>query len=131
MARQNGTGGVVKIGANIVANINMWSTNDQVNKVTGRAFGETVETAQAGARTVTISVKGFYDPEDVDGQNILAVGNIVALELYTDGQATGDHFLEVSEALVESSAIEVQNDQYVSLDISLHANVLPIPRTAP
>lgn len=131
MSRQNGTGGVVKLGANVIANINMWSINDQVNKVTGRAFGEQVETAQAGARTVTISVKGFYDPADVDGQVVLEVGNIVSLELYTDGQDTGDHFLAVAEALVESRALEVQNDQYVSVDIALHSNVLPVESTAP
>lgn len=130
MAKENGTGGRVKIGANAVAEINNWSLNDQVNKVTGRAFGESVETAAAGARTVTGTFKGFYDPTDTNGQVALAVGATVALELYTDGEATGDHFLAISEALIESQSIDTQNDQYVTVDISFHANVVPVPSTA-
>ena len=129
MSRQNGTGGVVKIGSNVVANINMWSLNDQINKVTGRAFGETLEKAEAGARTVTLNIKGFYDPDDTNGQVVMAVGSKVAIELFTDGEATGDHFLSIAEALVESRGLETQNDQYVSVDVALHANAEPVPST--
>jgi len=131
MAKLNGTGGVVKTGANVVAEINQWSMNDSVNKVTGRAFQETVETAAAGARTVTGSIKGFWDPTDTNGQVTIVAGATLALALYPSGDASGDRFYDMTEVLIESVAIDTQNDQYVSFDASFHSNVAPVLTVTP
>lgn len=131
MAKLNGTGGVVKTGVNVVAEINNWSMTDSVNKVTGRAFQETVEKADAGARTVTGSVKGFFDPTDTNGQATIVAGAKLALALYPAGDTSGDQFYDLTEVLIESVAIDVQNDQYVSFDASFHSNVVPTLTAVP
>lgn len=127
----NGTGGVVKTGSNVVAEINTWSYNDSVNKVTGRAFQEQVESAAAGARTVTGNIKGYFDPTDTNGQSLLVTGAIIAIELFISGDATGDHFFDIPEALIETVTIDVQNDQYVTFDAAFHANVAPTLTAVP
>jgi len=131
MAKLNGTSGVVKTGANAVAEINNWSMTDSVNKVTGRAFQEVVEKADAGARSATGSVKGFFDPTDTNGQVLLVAGAKVALQLHPSGDASGDSFYDLTEVLIESISIDVQNDQYVSFDASFHSNVEPVLTTVP
>jgi hypothetical protein len=131
MAKLNGTGGVVKTGAVVIAELNNWGINDSVNKVTGRAFGEDVETAAAGARTITGTLKGFFAPGDSAGQALIVAGATLALELYPAGDTTGDNLYTISAALIDSVALDVQNDQYVSFDASFHANVVPVLSAVP
>lgn len=131
MAKLNGTSGVVKTGVNAVGEINNWTMNDTVNKVTGRAFQETVEKAAAGARTVTGSIKGFFDPTDTNGQAIIVTGAVLALALYPSGDASGDQFYDLTEVLIDSVSLDVQNDQYVSFDASFHSNVAPTLTAVP
>lgn len=127
----NGTDGVVKIGVNVVANLNQWDMSDSVNKVTGRAFTETVETAAAGARTITGSVKGFLDLTDTNGQMVIIAGATLALALYPSGDTSGDSYYDMTEVLIESVSFTTQNDQYVSFDASFHSNVVPTLETVP
>ena len=122
MAKLNGTDGIVKTGANTVANLNNWSLSDSVNKVTGRAFGDTLETAEAGARTITGSLSGFLDPSDTNGQVTLVTGASVALSLYPSGEASGDTYYDITSALIDSISFDASNDEYVTFSATFHAN---------
>lgn len=125
----NGTDGLVKVGLVTVANLNKWDMTDQVNKVTGRAFGETVEKAEAGARSVTGTLSGFYDPADTNGQAVIVSGAKVALNLYPSGSSAGAKYKSISEALIDNVQIGSENDQYVSFTASFHANEVPSDET--
>lgn len=129
MAKYNGTNGQVKISTTTVAEINAWDYSDTVNKITGRAFGATVETAVAGVRTVTGSISGFYDPNDTGGQASIVPGATVALNLYTDGVGSGDDYLAFSAALIDSVSVGAANDQFVTFSATFHANAVPTLET--
>lgn len=125
----NGTDGIVKTGANTILNLNNWSYSDSVNKVTGRAFGDTLEQAEGGARTVTGSLSGFFDPADTNGQATLVVGASVALSLYPSGEASGDVYYDITSALIDTVSIDTTNDEYVTFSATFHANAAPTLET--
>lgn len=129
MAKYNGTNGLVKISATTVAELNSWEFTDSINKITGRAFGATLDVAAAGVRTVTGSLSGFYDPNDTGGQDAIVTGATVALNLYMDGSSSGDDYHEFTAVLIESVQIQTQNDQYVTFTANFHANALPTLET--
>lgn len=125
----NGTDGKVKIGVNTVAELNEWTLDDEVNPVTGRAFGETLEQSDGGTRKIGGTLKGFFDPTDTNGQVVIVSGAKVALDLYPSGDDSGDEYRAIAIAHINKVSIGASNDNYVSFEASFQANTVPTVET--
>lgn len=129
MAKLNGTDGKVKVGTVTVAELNEWSLDDEINPVTGRAFGETLEQSSGGTRKVTGSLKGFYDDTDATGQGVLVAGALVELNLYPSGDSSGDKYKGIAEAHIQKVSIGASNDNFVPFECTFQANTVPTDET--
>lgn len=129
MAKLNGFGGSMKIGANSVAELEEWSTNEDSSLFTGTAKGESSVQGAAGPVTRTLSVTVFTDPSNTTGQGAMTVGATVSsLELYFDGETSGDYYMSCSSAVVQSVGVTDPMD-YSKTTYQLHLNAALVQET--
>ena len=92
-----GTFGVIKLGGTTVVNVGAWSFNKTKDtkeiKVLGASNSVKIGSVISGAGQFTF----YLDPADTGHQAIVALGT-GDMELYYDGEATGDHYLDVAGA---------------------------------
>lgn len=126
--RKVGTNGKVKTGStggNTVAELNEWNYQKETTPITGQSFGDDLEKAEAGIRKITGNLTGFYDPSDTDGQATLVDGAKVRLDLYPDGDGSGDTYESFSEVFISNVSVGARVGEYVSFSASWQANALP------
>lgn len=90
MATHTGSEGIVKISANTVAETKSWTLEETAATIPDSAMGDTHETFKTGLRGWSGSIDCFYDPSDADGQEALAIGDVVVVNLYPTGDGSGD-----------------------------------------
>lgn len=90
MAAEAGIGGLVKIGAVTVANLNTWSVSPKINVVNTTAFQAAGSWAQklGTIKDWTAKFDGFLDPTDATGQVALINGLGSAFTFEFDVDAT-------------------------------------------
>lgn len=98
-----GKGGVVKSGANAVAEIDEWEFSQTVDPVIDTAMGDADEThiAGSGIKKWTGSLNCHWSDNDTNGQDTLTVGASVTLELYPDGTASGAIYWTGTASIIE------------------------------
>ena len=92
MATQVGTSGVVKIGANSVAEVTGFTIDESNDTVEDTSLTDTAKSYKALRKDATGTVECHYDPSDTNGQVALAVGSEVTLDLYPEGADSGDTY---------------------------------------
>ena len=123
----HGYDGSFVVNGNQTAELRTWGTNRSVDMSTGVAKGESVVTARARAKTIKLSLTFFLDPSDTSGQAALIAGTTISnLELYPAGSSSGDRYWTVSEAVVESDAIE-SPDELCTYSVEVHCNADLVP----
>lgn len=90
MATSHGKDGIVKIGANTVAETQSWSLTETIETVDNTAQGADVRTHLVGQSSWTASVSAYLDPSDTNGQEALTIGASVTINLYPAGDQAGD-----------------------------------------
>lgn len=88
MANHVGNEGVVKIGANTVAEVRSFSISMSADTTEDTVIGDTWKTHQVTQSSWTAEVTAFWDEADTTGQGALTPGASVTLNLYPEG-ATG------------------------------------------
>ena len=121
MATIVGNDGVVKSGANAVAEVTSFSISQSVGIVEKTAMGDDWVTRAATQKTFSGSLTCNYDPADTNGQVTLAVGETVTLSLQPDGDTSGDVLLSGS-AIIETLDIETPMDGMVTATFSFTGN---------
>lgn len=112
MAVNSGTLGVVKIGANVVAATTAWTLIERVLKIPAHTSGSGQSTDLVGRRSADGSITCILDEDDANGQVAMAAGATVALELYYDGEGTGNvkrAFNAIIESVDESMGVDNAN----------------------
>ncbi len=89
MAITKGRAGTVKVAAAAVAEIRDWSLSESAATNDDTTINDTAKKVSAGLTSWSGSVKCFWDPTDTTGQETLAVGASVTLNLYPGGDAVG------------------------------------------
>lgn len=92
MAKYHGNDGVVEIGtSNALAEVQTWSYDEEdVNVEDASAMGDAAEVpVPSGCKRGSGSIECYWDDDDADGQDALAVGDTVTLTLYPGGNDTG------------------------------------------
>ncbi len=92
MATHIGRDGVVKVGSNAVAEVRSFSINQTADTVEDTTMGDTARTRLVTLTSFDGSLDVFWDETDTNGQVALSPGSNVTLELYPEGDSTGDTY---------------------------------------
>ena len=113
MATHVGTSGVVKVGANAVAEVvgfNLDETNDSVEDTT---LTDTAKSYLVLRKDATGTIECHWDETDTNGQEALDVGSSVTLNLYPEGADSGDAYY-TGTAIVTGASVAVTMDGVIS-----------------
>lgn len=92
MATHTGSEGTLKVGSSAVAEIRSYTINETGETIEDTSMGDTSRTFKAGLKTFTASVEVFWDETDTAGQGALDVGSEVTLNVYPEGDTSGDTY---------------------------------------
>ena len=81
MAVHKGSEGVIKVGANTVAEVRSYSLEESADVVEKTAMGDSSRSYLSTLTQFTASVEVFFDETDT-AQTALSVGSTVILEVY-------------------------------------------------
>lgn len=118
MANHKGSEGVIKVGANTVAEVRSYSLEETGDTVEDSVIGDTARTYKSTMTSWTASVDIYWDETDSTGQGALTIGSEVTINLYPEGDTSGDTYYSGS-AIVTGSSISGSFDGMVEGSISL------------
>jgi len=118
MATHTGSEGTVKVGANAIAEIRSFSIEETADTVEDTTMGDTARTYKPSLTSFTGSVDVFWDETDTTGQGALTIGALVTLNLYPEGDTSGDTYITGS-AIVTGRSITSSFDGLVEMSISV------------
>ena len=120
MAVHKGSEGVIKVGANTVAEVRSYSLEESADVVEKTAMGDSTRSYLSTLTQFTASVEVFFDETDT-AQTALSVGSTVILEVYPEGTSTGDTYYNGS-AIVTGFTKSASFDGLVEASITLQGS---------
>jgi hypothetical protein len=121
MATHHGKNGVVKVGANTVAEVDRWSVRESVEVSDDTAQGDTAQTHLVGVPMWNGNLTCHWDETDTNGQQALTIGASVTLNLYPEGTGSGAKYKTGTASILEVG-IEVTKNGVVSREFSFQGN---------
>ena len=121
MATHTGSEGTVKVGTDAIAEIRSFSIEESADTLEDTSMGDTARTYKSSLTTYTGSIDVLWDETDTAGQGALTIGAEVTLNLYPEGDATGDTYLSGS-AIVTGRSVNSSFDGLVEMSISVQGN---------
>lgn len=118
MATHTGSEGTVHVGANAIAEIRSYSIEETSDTVEDTSMGDSFRTHKATLRSWTASVDVFWDETDTTGQVALVPGSEVTINVYPEGNTSGDDYY-TGTAIVTSKSVTASFDGMVEASISL------------
>ena len=118
MATHVGTSGVVKVGSNAVAEVTGFTIDETNDTVEDTSLTDTAKSYKALRKDATGTVECHWDETDTNGQTALAVGSSVTLNLYPEGDSSGDTYY-TGTALVTGVSQNVSLDGVISRTINV------------
>lgn len=121
MATHTGSEGTVKVGSNAIAEIRSFSIEESADTLETTTMGDTARTYSSSLTTFTGSVDVFWDETDTSGQGALTIGAEVTLNLYPEGDTSGDTYY-TGTAIVTGRTINSSFDGLVEMSISVQGS---------
>jgi len=121
MATHTGNEGVLKIGANNMAEIVSFAVTESAEVAEDTAKGDQWRTYKQTFKSWTAEVEAHFDETDTNGQVACAVGAAVTVGLYFGGEASGDLY-HTGAAIITERNIESPEDGIVPIKLSLQGN---------
>ena len=121
MATHTGSEGTVKVGSNAIAEIRSFSIEESADTLDDTTMGDTARTYKSSLTTFSGSVDVLWDETDSSGQGALTIGAEVTLNLYPEGDASGDTYLS-GTAIVTGRSISSSHDGLVEMSISVQGS---------
>lgn len=118
MATHKGSEGTVKVGANAVAEIRSYSLEESADVIEDTSMGDSARTYLSSLTQFSGSLDVFWDETDTSGQGALTVGASVTLNVYPEGDASGDTYYS-GTALVTGVSRSASFDGMVEATISV------------
>ena len=128
MATHKGSEGTVKVGSNAVAEIRSYSIEESADTLEDTSMGDSARTYKPSLTSFSGSLDVFWDETDVDGQGALSIGSEVTLNVYPEGDTTGDTYYTGS-AIVTGVSRSASFDGLVEASISVQGNGALTPTT--
>ena len=113
MATHVGTSGVVKVGANTVAEVTGFNLDETNDTVEDTSLTDTAKSYLVLRKDATGTIECHWDETDSTGQEALDVGSSVTLNLYPEGADAGDAYY-TGTALVTGASVAVTMDGVIS-----------------
>ena len=92
MATHKGSAGVVKVGANTVAEVTAFSFDETADTIETTALANSAHSFVSDLVGWSGSVDCFWDETDTSGQGAMTAGASVTLNLYPEGADSGDTY---------------------------------------
>ena len=121
MATHKGSEGTVKVGSNAVAEIKSYSIEESADTLEDTSMGDSARTYKASLSNFSGSLDVFWDETDTNGQGALSIGSEVTLNVYPEGDTTGDTYYTGS-AIVTGVSRSASFDGLVEASISVQGN---------
>ena len=121
MATHTGSEGTVKVGANAIAEIRSFSIEESADTLEDTTMGDTARTYKSSLTNYTGTVDVLWDETDTTGQGALTIGASVTLNLYPEGDASGDTYY-TGTAIVTGRTINSSFDGLVEMSISVQGS---------
>lgn len=118
MASHIGRDGIVKVGANTVAEVKSFSIEESADTVETTKMTDTARSHAITLTSFSGSLDCFWDETDSSGQGALTIGASVTLALYPEGEAVGDTYYS-GTALVTGVSRSASFDGMVEASISV------------
>jgi len=103
MATHKGSEGVVKVGANTVAEIRSYTISESADTLEDTSMGDTARTYKSSLTTFTGSIDALWDETDTTGQGALTIGSEVTFAVYPEGDTSGDTYYSGTAIVTEVS----------------------------
>jgi len=121
MATHKGSEGIVKVGSNSVAEIRSYSIEESADTLEDTSMGDSAKTYKPSLTSFSGSLDVFWDETDSSGQGALSIGSEVTLNVYPEGDTTGDTYYGGS-AIVTGVSRTGSYDGLVEASISVQGN---------
>ena len=121
MATHTGSEGTVKVGSNAIAEIRSFSIEEQADTLEDTTMGDVARTFKSSLTTYTGTVDVLWDETDTNGQGALTIGAEVTLNLYPEGDTSGDTYY-TGTAIVTGRTINSSYDGLVEMSISVQGS---------
>ena len=121
MATHKGSEGTVKVGSNAVAEIRSYSIEESADTLEDTSMGDSAKTYKPSLTSFSGSLDVFWDETDTSGQGALSIGSEVTLNVYPEGDASGDTYYTGS-AIVTGVSRTGAFDGLVEASISVQGN---------
>lgn len=122
MATFSGNDGVVKIGANQVAEVMSFTVNQTMEPIDDTVMGDSWRTHLAGLKTWDGSVECRWDDTDTNGQEALTVGASVTLNLMPEGSGVGEYELSGTASVTSVSQTQSYDNTTVTRTFTFQGN---------
>ena len=103
MATHKGSEGVVKVGANTVAEVRSYTITESADTLEDTSMGDTARTYKPSLTTFTGSIDALWDETDTNGQGALSIGAEVTFVVYPEGDASTDTYYTGTAIVTEVS----------------------------
>lgn len=121
MSTFHGKNGVLKVGANTVAEVKSFEVNETADIADDSAMSDAAHTHLAGMTDWSGSCSCWWDDTDSTGQEALTVGASVTFNFYPEGDTSGDR-QGSGTATVVSVGVAADMGDIVSREIELKGN---------
>lgn len=121
MATETSANGVIKIGANAVAEVTGYSINYSADTVEDTVIGDTARTYKPTLKSYTASIDAMYDQTDTNGQLALDVGTEITFSIYPSGETSGDIYYTGS-GIITGRTINGSTGEMISATFELQGN---------
>ena len=114
MATFSGNDGIVKVGANAVAEVMSFTVNQTMEPIDDTSMGDSWRSHLAGLKTWDGTVEVRWDDTDTNGQEALTVGASVTLNLLPEGGTAGDYQLSGTASVTSISQTQSYDNTTVT-----------------
>jgi predicted secreted protein len=92
MATHKGSEGIVKVGTDSVSEVRSYSIEETADTLEDTSMGDSARTYKSSLTSFSGSLDVFWDETDTTGQGALTIGSEVTLNLYPEGDTSGDTY---------------------------------------
>ena len=121
MATHKGSEGTVKVGSNALAEIRSYSIEESADILEDTSMGDSARSYKPSLTSFSGSLDVFWDETDTSGQGALSIGSEVTLNVYPEGDQSGDTYYSGS-AIVTGVSRTASFDGLVEASISVQGN---------
>ena len=121
MATHKGSEGIIKVGTDSVLEIRSYSIEESADTLEDTSMGDSARTYKSSLTSFSGSIDVFWDETDTSGQGALSIGSEVTLNVYPEGDTSGDTYYTGS-AIVTGVTRSASFDGLVEASVSVQGN---------